>query len=133
MKYYSTQRPVTPGSYPCKDSVIEIHNFDNRTFCEEIGAESWGYIEYNCELSEKEAAEYELVPEGLKTFWAVTTSFYDDGRVTAYVTSKIQAAAKPENVSISRARKDVYVDWFESYKEAQEFVSEARTCWRRKL
>lgn len=128
MKYYCTQRPVSPGSYPCKDSVIEIHNFDNRTFCEEIGTEAWGYIEYNCELPEKEVAEYELVPEGLKTFWSVTTSFYDDGRVTAYVTDKIQAATKPENVSISRARKDVYVDWFESYKEAQEFVSEARNC-----
>ena len=99
MKYYSTQRPVSPGSYPCKNSVVEIHNFDNRTFCEEIGAEAWGYIEYNCELSEKEAAEYELVPEGLKTFWAVTTSFYDDGRVTAYVTS---APISSQNVRLSK-------------------------------
>ncbi|WP_215707094.1 hypothetical protein [Blautia sp. MCC283] len=128
MRYYSTQRPVTLGSYPCKDSVIEIHNFDNRTFCEEIGAESWGYIEYNCELSEKEAAEYELVPEGLKTFWAVTTSFYDDGRVTAYVADKKQAAAKPENTSKILPGRDVYTDWFASYKEAREFVNEAINC-----
>lgn len=128
MRYYSTQRPVAPGSYPCKDSVVEIHNFDNRTFCEKIGTEAWGYIEYSCELPEKEAAEYELVPEGLKTFWAVTTSFYDDGRVTAYVADKKQAAAKPENTSKILPGRDVYTDWFASYKEAREFVNEAINC-----
>lgn len=128
MRYYSTQRPIIPGCCPRRNEVSEIHNFDEKTFCEKIGMEAWGYIDYNSELSEEEAAEYELVPEGLKTFWAVTTSFYDDGRVTAYVTSKTQAAVKPENVSISRKRKDVYVDWFESYKEAQEFVKDARNC-----
>ena len=28
----------------------------------------------------------------------------------------------------SAKAKDVYVDWFESYKEAQEFVKDARNC-----
>lgn len=46
MRYYSTQRPVMPGSYPNRDGVEKIHNFDTKTFCEEIGREAWGYIDY---------------------------------------------------------------------------------------
>lgn len=98
MKYYSVERPVTPGSFPKKDLVQNICNFDQKTFCKKIGAEAWGYIEYSEALSEKEASEYELVPEGLKTFWSVTTAFYDDGRVVSNITDKIRAAVKPEDV-----------------------------------
>lgn len=29
MRYYSTQRPITPGSYP-KENVISIENFDDK-------------------------------------------------------------------------------------------------------
>lgn len=61
MRYYSTQRPVMPGSYPKKAAVEEIHNFDNKTFCEEIGREAWGYIDYREELTEAEARSYELI------------------------------------------------------------------------
>lgn len=60
MRYYSTQRPVMPGGYPKKGNE-EIHNFDTRTFCEEIGREAWGYIEYQEPLSKKETDAYELV------------------------------------------------------------------------
>ena len=45
-RYYSTQRPVMPGGFPRKADVVEIKNFDMKTFCEEIGKEAWGYIEY---------------------------------------------------------------------------------------
>ena len=45
-RYYSTQRPVMPGGFPRKADVVEIKNFDVKTFCEEIGKEAWGYIEY---------------------------------------------------------------------------------------
>ena len=48
MRYYSTQRPIMPGSYPkpAGNPVVEIRNFDARVFCGEIGREVWGYIEY---------------------------------------------------------------------------------------
>ena len=48
MRYYSTQRPITPGSYPKSPfkEVLNIVNFDSRTYCEEIGQKAWGYIEY---------------------------------------------------------------------------------------
>lgn len=43
MRYYSIMRPVMPGSYPKKAAAQEIENFDEKTFCEEIGREAWGY------------------------------------------------------------------------------------------
>ena len=48
MRYYSTQRPITPGSFPrvAFNAVKEIVNFERKTYCEEIGREAWGYIDY---------------------------------------------------------------------------------------
>ena len=46
-RYYSTQRPVLPGGFPEKDKVERIQNFDHKEFCEEIGDEAWGFIEYS--------------------------------------------------------------------------------------
>lgn len=65
MRYYSTQRPVMPGSYPKnKDNQItEIYNYDDKTYIEEIGREAWGYIDYLYPLAEKDISDYELVPE----------------------------------------------------------------------
>lgn len=64
MKYYSTQRPITPGNYPKSPfkEVLNIVNFDSRMYCEEIGQEAWGYIEYKAPLHPKDAMEYELMP-----------------------------------------------------------------------
>lgn len=36
MRYYSTQRPVSPGSYPT-GGVISIVNFDTKRYVSEIG------------------------------------------------------------------------------------------------
>ena len=64
MKYYSIQRPITPGSYPKSPfmKVLNIVNFGFRTYCKEIGWEAWGYIEYKMPLHPEDAAEYELMP-----------------------------------------------------------------------
>lgn len=126
MRYYSTQRPVMPGSYPNKAAVDEIHNFDEKTFCEEIGREAWGYIDYREALSKEQAEAYELTLGGLKTYWCVTTSVDDRGRVVAAITDTVEAISKPENTSTSTRRKDIYNDWFESPEEAQAFVDEAK-------
>lgn len=63
MKYYSTQRPVMPGSYPKPqgNKVEEICNFDERKFCPEIGEDAWGWIEYKLPLSPVLARDWELV------------------------------------------------------------------------
>ena len=42
MRYYSTQRPIVPGSYPSSYAAEIVVNFDQKTFCEEIGREAWG-------------------------------------------------------------------------------------------
>ena len=61
MRYYSIHRPIAPGTFPKTVKVNEIHNFDYRMFCDEIGREAWGWIDYADELDEKDAKAYELV------------------------------------------------------------------------
>ena len=44
-----------PGGFPKKTAVEKIENFDTKTFCEEIGREAWGFIEYQEPLTKGEA------------------------------------------------------------------------------
>lgn len=125
-RYYSSQRPVMPGCFPRKSDAVEIKNFDAKTFCEEIGKEAWGYIEYQAELTKEEADAYELIPGGMKTYYCVTSSVDDKGNVRAAITNVIDAACKPENSFRSLKRKDIYIDWFGSLDEAEMFVEEGR-------
>lgn len=128
MKYYSTQRPVAPGTFPKPDGnkVTDIWNFNGPVFCEEIGREAWGYVVYEKALTEKDAANYELMPAGTKLFWCVTSSYDDRGRVIAAITATKEAVSKPEHTYTSTRRKDIYHDWFDSQEEAQAFVEYAK-------
>lgn len=65
MRYYSTQRPVGPGTFPKpKDNrVLDLWNFDKPIFCEQVGREAWGYINYEKPLTQQQTASYELAPE----------------------------------------------------------------------
>lgn len=128
MRYYSTQRPVMPGGFPKKEAVERIENFDKKEFCEEIGKEAWGYIEYGSTLTKEEADAYELTPGGMKTYYCVTTSVDDRGKVKVAVTNVIEAVCRPENSFKSGKRKDIYHDWFEDPEEAKRFVEEAKTA-----
>lgn len=68
MRYYSsTQRPVGPGTFPkpLGNKILEVHNFDSRTFCAEISREAWGYIDYESPLPQEQADNYELVALGV--------------------------------------------------------------------
>ncbi len=126
MRYYSTQRPVMPGGFPKRVAVAKIENFDTKTFCEEIGREGYGFIEYQEALTKEEADAYELTLGEMKMFWCVTTAVYDDGKVVANITDSVEAVCKPENSFKSLKRKDIYYDWFESRAEAETFVTEAK-------
>lgn len=128
LRYYSIMRPIFPGSFPRKDLVEKIENFDTKTFCEEIGREAWGYIEYREAITKEEAAAYELALGGMKTYYCVTTSVDDRGNVRAAITNVTEAACKPENSSVSLKRKDIYHDWFDDPEEAKKFVEEAKTA-----
>ena len=127
MRYYSTQRPVAPGSFPRGYAAVEkIVNFDRKTFCDEIGLEAWGYIEFSAQLPDGVPERWELTPAGVKRFWCVTTSFDDWGRVISHITGSVDAAVKPANESKSTARRDIYTDWFDSREEAEQWVEDAR-------
>lgn len=63
-RYYSTQRPVGPGTFPKPkgNKVLNIANFEGRHFCQSINAKAWGFIEYEKPLTDREAEAYELEP-----------------------------------------------------------------------
>lgn len=68
-RYYSTQRPIMPGSYPKPEGngIVTVYNFDNKTYAEEIQREAWGYIEYARPLGHFDIVNYELVAAKTKT------------------------------------------------------------------
>jgi len=57
-KYFSTQRPIVPGSYPKRIEPIFIVNFDDKKVMD--GVECWGYLVYGEPLTEKERSGFEL-------------------------------------------------------------------------
>lgn len=60
-RYYSTQRPISPGTYPNgENKPVSIENFDERQPVENGQLQAWGYLEYAEPLSQKEMNEYEL-------------------------------------------------------------------------
>jgi hypothetical protein len=63
-RYYSTQRPVTPGAYPKpkNNPAMLIHNFSSREYVPEIGRQAWGYVEYDRPLENEDIDGYELAP-----------------------------------------------------------------------
>lgn len=84
MRYYSTQRPFGPGTFPKKDGRETITNFsDGKIFCEEIGREAWGFIEYSEPLTEKEMRSYELTAGGMAG--RVLEGADENGRAVAFV------------------------------------------------
>lgn len=127
-RYYSTQRPVMPNCFPKSRDAAKIENFDTKIFCEEIGRDAWGYVEYPAALTKEEADAYELTLGGMKTYYCVTTSVDDNGKVLAAITSVVDAVCKPENTIKSLKRKDIYNDWFDDLEEAKKLVEEARTA-----
>lgn len=60
-RYYSTQRPISPGTYPNgENKPVSIENFNERQVVENGQLQAWGYLEYDKPLSQKELKDYEL-------------------------------------------------------------------------
>lgn len=64
----------------------------------------------------------------MKTYYCVTSSFDNSGRVTAGITASVKADKIPESTFTSTSRKDIYNDWFESIEDAKQFAEEAKTA-----
>lgn len=62
----------------------------------------------------------------MKTYYCVTSSFDNRGRVTAAITSSIKAKKKPKNTLKETPRLDIYNDWFDDYDAALKFVDDAK-------
>ena len=62
----------------------------------------------------------------MKKYYALCTSCYDNGRITANLVDTIETEEKPENTYKETKRCDIYVDWFKSYDEAMEFIKESK-------
>lgn len=125
MRYYSTQRPLTPGAYPKSLAPTKIVNFDEKTYCEDIGREAWGYIEFLACISEEETKAWEFTMAGMKTWYCVTSSFYNNGKVTSRITDTKESVDKPESNYKELKRCDVYTDWYATKEEADAAVQEA--------
>ena len=61
-RYYSPMRPIGIGTCP-KEGYWMGENFNERTYCSDIGREAWGYVEYCRPLTEQEISDYELIPD----------------------------------------------------------------------
>ena len=64
----------------------------------------------------------------MKTYYCGTSSVDDRGHMTAAVTESVKAQECPKNTCTSTRRKDIYKDWFENRKEAEDFADEARSA-----
>lgn len=96
MIYYSTHRPVTPGSFPkpAGNRIIEINNFDKRRFCTDIGREAWGYIDFEKPLSENIQKQYELTPAAEPKIGRPMTEF--EICISQHMPVKVMAPNVPE-------------------------------------
>lgn len=72
-RYYSTQRPVGPGTFPGRPE--DIVNFSGREDVSGIGP-AWGYLEYREPLDDDAIEHYELKPAGLKKFVVKVTTVH---------------------------------------------------------
>lgn len=64
-RYFSTQRPVAPGTFPKKPGC-EISNYPQKIYIDGSGFSAWGHVDYNEPLTVAEVKKYELQPEKLE-------------------------------------------------------------------
>lgn len=62
-RYFSTQRPIAPGTFPkpIDNPILNIKDFETRSYVGKIGREAWGYLEYEKPLTDEQIEAYELV------------------------------------------------------------------------
>ena len=62
----------------------------------------------------------------MKTWYCVTTTFDDNGRVWAAITDSGKFSHEPKSTFRSTRTKDIYTDWFDSIEAAEQFMGEAK-------
>lgn len=59
--YFSTERPISIGTFPEKEKLIGFKDYEDEIYVEEIEGYAWGELLYNSPLSARDMEEYELV------------------------------------------------------------------------
>ena len=62
----------------------------------------------------------------MKTYYCVTSAYYDSGRVVAGITDSAEADAKPDSRCTEARDRDIWSDWFETIEEAKQYVKETK-------
>lgn len=141
MFYFSTERPISPGSLPRHLKLLSIENFPEKRYCPEIEGEAWGKVEFAQPLSGYEAMFSELVPDGSRHYFGVRYARHGrqyvspcplvvdrNGlpqmrKMSAYgiekPSNKIEIRTKPEE-------KNFYDAWFDTEEERDQFVNELK-------
>jgi len=128
MKYYSTQRPVAPGSFPKPEgnAVVGITNFDSPTECEDIGRTAWGYIEYEQPLTKEEAKRWELIPEGILWYPVTVSSRKHGGGLRVFSGQVVSSAQRPEDTKGDTKNMQFKTRYFSFREEAQRVMTVLR-------
>ena len=64
-------------------------------------------------------------PPKKRQFWGVSQKYFDSGKVKVNIFSA-EAETKPENGMTENKMCDEYVDYFETYEEAEAWAEQAR-------
>lgn len=64
----------------------------------------------------------------MKKYYAVCSSYYDDGKIIANLVDVIETEEKPKDIYKETKDFDVYINWFESHDEAMNYIEECRTA-----
>lgn len=125
MRYYSTHRPITPGSFPRPkgNPVLEITNFDNKLYCKELGQEAWGCIEYEHPLTVDEAKNYELIPEGIIWYPVTVSSRKRGGGLKVTSGNIVRAVQRPADTKHDTAKMQLKTRYFSTWEEAQRVMN----------
>ena len=123
-RYYSTQRPVTPGAFPGPggNKIVEIHNYDSKTYCEELGREVWGYIDYEQPLTPEKAASYELIPAVALWFPVTVSSCKHGGGLRVNSGQPVRAEQRPVDKTGDTPKMQFKTRYFSTWEEAQRIM-----------
>lgn len=123
-RYYSTQRPVAPGTFPKPqgNKVLDIQNFDDKRYVESIENDAWGYIDYEQELTERDVKNYELVvPYDFAFEYCFESTSDNPSTITVAATNYAKAWEKMLKLVMEAVKdKNDYLGRFKSIK----FVSQ---------
>lgn len=61
----------------------------------------------------------------MKKFWAVSTKYFDSGRVKVSLYS-VEAETKPKNAMTESKMCDHYIDYFDAYEEALAWYKQSK-------